>query len=437
MKAQCLAGRGLRAAVGAAACLLWALAGPRTSWALSGGEADTPCATGERWQVVAPPPTPGRLAALAWTGTTLVAVGSAGTILTSPDGAVWTTRASGTTADLTAVAWIGDQVVAVGDGDTVLTSPDGVTWTRQPPGPPRPFDGEPVASTRTVAIGEGDTVLIGSYLPPRSAPSLATPPEGRPATAGDSVRNGSRLRRHVWRLEPTGLVLPYEDLSELVEVRCYGVFPWDAATNETHGGLDLIARHTDLGPGATRKVGLVAPASGTIYDVRELAKAGKATAFMLTVKVNDYWFVSMVLEPQNPDPSIADEQRRSVTVQAGQAVRRGDPIGDLVVTNVHYPHVHFMIYYKDPNQTYEDFFANYLLIPRNQGDDLPPTSGPGSPWAPEDLRIPSTLFCPYVYSERLSRARIDQILKQSYDGTVCRCVCAYGSRNADCGACSP
>lgn len=255
-----------------------------------------------------------------------------------------------------------------------------------------------------------------------------------PKTA--TVSAGSRVRRHIWRSGPPGLLLPYVNLSELVEVRCYGVDPWDEVTGEVHGGIDLIPQHTDLGPGETRKAGLVAPVSGTIHDVRELAKTGKAVALMLTLKVNDYWFVSMVLEPQNLDPSIADQQRRSIAVQAGQRVRRGDHLGDLVVTDVHYPHVHFMIYYKAPDQTYEDLLANYISLARNQGENLPPVSGPGSPWTPADLRIPSTLFCPYVYSEPSSRSRLDQVLKQSRDGTVCKCVCAYGSKNADCGACS-
>ena len=258
-----------------------------------------------------------------------------------------------------------------------------------------------------------------------------------PAPSSSPPTIDSRVRRHLRRPGPAGLRLPYASLSELVETRCYGVDPWDEVTKEVHGGIDLIPRHTDLGSGETRRVALVAPASGAIHDVRELAKPGKATAFMITVKVNDYWFVGMVLEPQNLDPSIADEQRRSISVQAGQAVRRGDRLGELVVSNVHYPHVHFMIYYKHPDQTYEDLIASYLLLPRNQDDNLPPTSGRGSPWAPEDLRIPSTLFCPYVYSEPASKSRMDEVLKQSHDGSVCTCICAYGSRNADCGVCSP
>jgi hypothetical protein len=59
-------------------------------------------------------------------------VGEAGTIITSPDGATWTTRTSGTTARLRGVAWIpffGGFFVVVGGLCTVLTSADGVTWT--------------------------------------------------------------------------------------------------------------------------------------------------------------------------------------------------------------------------------------------------------------------------------------------------------------------
>ncbi len=232
-------------------------------------------------------------------------------------------------------------------------------------------------------------------------------------------------------------VLPFESLSDLVEVRCYGVYPWDEAGIETHGGLDLIPQHTDLGAGETRKVALVAPASGTIQDVRELSKEGKATAFLVTVSLNASWFAIMVLEPQNLDPAIAAEQERSITVVTGQVVAQGDRIGDLVVTNVHYPHVHFTILYKDPAQTYEDVLTSFTTIARNQGLDLPPVSGPGSPWSPEDLDLPSTMFCPYVYSAPSSKQRLDAVLKQAHDGTVCACVCAYGSQDQDCGACSP
>jgi hypothetical protein len=56
-----------------------------------------------------------------------VAVGSGGSIYTSPDGAIWTSQVSGTTVTLNGVTWSGSQYVVVGKG-TVLTSSNGVNW---------------------------------------------------------------------------------------------------------------------------------------------------------------------------------------------------------------------------------------------------------------------------------------------------------------------
>jgi hypothetical protein len=63
---------------------------------------------------------------------TLVAVGDGGTILSSPDGANWTRRDSGTTDWLVGVTYGDGKFVAVGDNGRVLTSPDGTAWTRVP-----------------------------------------------------------------------------------------------------------------------------------------------------------------------------------------------------------------------------------------------------------------------------------------------------------------
>jgi hypothetical protein len=76
---------------------------------------------------------------IAWSGGQYVAVGSLflpfgsysfGMILTSPDGADWTYRDSGTTAGLNGIAWSGSRLVAVGNLGTILTSEcasDGIT----------------------------------------------------------------------------------------------------------------------------------------------------------------------------------------------------------------------------------------------------------------------------------------------------------------------
>lgn len=60
-----------------------------------------------------------------------VAVGTGGTILTSPDGAEWTAQSSGTNVWLVAVNYCDGLYIAVGDQGTILTSPDAVNWTLQ------------------------------------------------------------------------------------------------------------------------------------------------------------------------------------------------------------------------------------------------------------------------------------------------------------------
>lgn len=65
-----------------------------------------------------------------------VAVGTAGTLATSPDGITWTQRTSsfGTTA-ITSVAYGSDGYwVAVGDAGKLATSTDGITWTQRTSG---------------------------------------------------------------------------------------------------------------------------------------------------------------------------------------------------------------------------------------------------------------------------------------------------------------
>ena len=100
--------------------------------------------------------TSAQLYGAAWTGSRLVAVGGDGVILTSQDGAAWTPRTSGTTNYLLGVAWTGAQLVAVGDAGAVLTSPDGVTWTSRASGVTSQIFG--VAGTPSQLVAGGNPV---------------------------------------------------------------------------------------------------------------------------------------------------------------------------------------------------------------------------------------------------------------------------------------
>jgi hypothetical protein len=85
-----------------------------------------------------------------------VAVGLAGTIVTSSNGVTWTKRSSGTTEPIYGVIYGGDQFVAVGGNGLVATSPNGINWTIR-------RSGTGVA-TYTVAYGKGRYVAVGDVI---------------------------------------------------------------------------------------------------------------------------------------------------------------------------------------------------------------------------------------------------------------------------------
>lgn len=66
-----------------------------------------------------------------WAHNQFIGVGSAGLIITSPDGEHWVQQNSGTTNTLYGVIWSGALYVAVGNNKTILTSPDAINWTTQ------------------------------------------------------------------------------------------------------------------------------------------------------------------------------------------------------------------------------------------------------------------------------------------------------------------
>jgi photosystem II stability/assembly factor-like uncharacterized protein len=91
-----------------------------------------------------------------------VAVGDAGTILTSADGGFWSPQTSGTTQRLNSVLWGGDRFLAVGENGTALTSPDGLTWTPHPTGDNGWLRGLAYGNDRFVVTGHDGTLLTSA-----------------------------------------------------------------------------------------------------------------------------------------------------------------------------------------------------------------------------------------------------------------------------------
>ncbi|UXI70142.1 WD40/YVTN/BNR-like repeat-containing protein [Tahibacter amnicola] len=88
-----------------------------------------PAAAQQAWRWSTPLPQGNTLQAVLSNGSTHVAVGDRGTLLSSDDGITWTPRPGNTRAYLRGVAWGSSRFVAVGWDGALLTSPDGRAWT--------------------------------------------------------------------------------------------------------------------------------------------------------------------------------------------------------------------------------------------------------------------------------------------------------------------
>jgi murein DD-endopeptidase MepM/ murein hydrolase activator NlpD len=256
-------------------------------------------------------------------------------------------------------------------------------------------------------------------------PTGASPPAVRP------------VRRHLSAVTaPSGLGFPYRDAGAASALYCFALNPW-AANGEIHNGIDVVAAH-DGSQSTMTTVAVVTPAGGRVeWVVTSTSGAGLASV-LVVLRINDFWFATLTIEPQSASTATNDEQMNRIHVAPGQTVRAGDLLAELVVWNIaagSYPHVHIGLLYKSPSETLEAVRDRILGVAISTGSGQPPTSGPGSPWDPADLGIPTTFFCPYEYSSPEAKADYDRLPKFAANGDPCRCPCAYGSAGGDCGAC--
>jgi hypothetical protein len=100
------------------------------------------------------------LLGVAFGNSRFVAVGAAGTIITSPDGTTWTSRTSGTTNTLYGITFASGVFATAGDGGTILTSPDGIAWTARASGTTNLLRGIAYTNNRFIAVGVDGTVTI-------------------------------------------------------------------------------------------------------------------------------------------------------------------------------------------------------------------------------------------------------------------------------------
>ena len=92
------------------------------------------------------------------TTNTYVALGAAGTLLTSTDGLAWTLRTPLSTGNINAVVY-GGQFVAVGANGAIFTSADGIVWQTQTSGTTNELTAIARTATGYVAVGAAGTYL--------------------------------------------------------------------------------------------------------------------------------------------------------------------------------------------------------------------------------------------------------------------------------------
>lgn len=229
--------------------------------------------------------------------------------------------------------------------------------------------------------------------------------------------------------QPVALTFPFADPSAVTEIHNFALHPW-STDGERHSGMDIVPPYLDLaGTSGMRKYTIVAPADGTVSEyVEDLSGAGYAS-YVVILKLDSFWHLMLVFEPQSSDAATNAEQHASFSVQVGQTVQRGDVIGDLVVSRVEggsYPHLHFGVFYKDPLESWDQVWKTLRV---HDG------STPSPEILGERLGIPTTFFCPYDYLMDAGRAVLDAVPKLDQLGNACSCACSYGSSGGDCGSC--
>jgi len=162
-----------------------------------------------------------------------VAVGNAGTILTSANGTAWTAATSNTTQNLYAVVYDaeGSQnfFVAVGASGTILTSNDGNTWTPQTSG----------TAQDLLGVGCGYTSGLPLLGAVGTSGTIVTSPDGvtwTPQSSGVSVNLNSVLNEFQFTaVGDAGTVVTSND----------GVHWTQQASNTTANLLGIGHRHAD------------------------------------------------------------------------------------------------------------------------------------------------------------------------------------------------
>ncbi len=135
------------------------------------------------------------------------------------------------------------------------------------------------------------------------------------------------------------LSFPFKTPADVVRLAAFGIPNWSGS--EPHNGIDLVVNQ------ALPSTKLISPTNGTVRTIKisenPFSRPPNQLLLQIEIRVNGEWTVIMVIEPSTLDEQLKANQIAAVQVVVGQNVVTGDEIADLLIGDLGYPHLHFML----------------------------------------------------------------------------------------------
>jgi murein DD-endopeptidase MepM/ murein hydrolase activator NlpD len=135
------------------------------------------------------------------------------------------------------------------------------------------------------------------------------------------------------------LAFPFSNPDIIQRLAPFGEPNWSGTL--PHNGIDLIVNTT------VANAELIAPISGTItkIDIRENPYSNPVNQLIVdvTLEASSSFIVNFVIEPSTTSTTTKNQQQASLSVAVDQTVTVGDRIGYLIVGELGYPHLHYML----------------------------------------------------------------------------------------------
>jgi hypothetical protein len=127
--------------------------------------------------------------------------------------------------------------------------------------------------------------------------------------------------------------------ADIQRIAAFGTPNWSG--KEPHNGIDLIVYQ------ALSRSKIISPVKGTVKSIKisgnPFSNPVNQLMLQIDISVNSEWTVSLVFEPSTINEAIKTAQISAMKVQAGQVVDVRQEIGDLMVGDLGYAHLHYML----------------------------------------------------------------------------------------------